>query len=448
VIQDLRSQIVKEVCTTLALISKTTRDSMAVYLKEILPTLLEVRGSGNKVNATYCGECIDIIVSHTVIRGSNLRFFVDTLMESKNKMIRLCCITSLKLVLIHWNFFLDKNDFQQMEKALKNALYDASSSCRTASHEFFVLFQQKYTKRAAILKTTLDYKIQKRLENLLTQKEQEEEEDKEDKEKNTIDTRMSYRFASSLTIEPSGSSSGSSPSPPYLPLTKRTSSHSHSHSHSHSKMQSALDIGDRVCIPEREIFGFVRYFGLIEGVKGQWVGIELDEAVGKNDGSVKGRYYFRCSPKRGIFARTHQVILTIPGRSSNSSHAAGRGAEMDDSMSTSMSELNLTQELTREVDQVQDQDQVQEKQQEEEPALQQILTKASVLHRKYLDKLLHTIRQALEEHEQFQNFVTTASSADAIQYLQQLQNAAQEKIVFSDLFIQQIIKAQQEARES
>jgi predicted metal-dependent hydrolase len=80
--------------------------------------------------------------------------------------------------------------------------------------------------------------------------------------------------------------------------------------------------------------------------------------------------------------------------------------------------------------------------------LSQVLGRASVAHRRYLNRLLTHVRAELEEHERFENYGATASSADAVQYLQQLQNSAQDKIVLSDEFIQQIIQAQQAARES
>ncbi|CAI5742678.1 unnamed protein product [Peronospora destructor] len=77
-----------------------------------------------------------------------------------------------------------------------------------------------------------------------------------------------------------------------------------------------------------------------------------------------------------------------------------------------------------------------------------VLNQVSVAHRRYLNRLLVYVRAELEEHERFQNYGATASSADAVQYLQQLQNSAQDKIVLSDEFIQKVIQAQQTARES
>lgn len=50
--------------------------------------------------------------------------------------------------------------------------------------------------------------------------------------------------------------------------------------------------------------GEVKYVGRIPQLaKGFWVGIQLDEPVGKNDGSVKGVRYFECMDEYGSFVR-------------------------------------------------------------------------------------------------------------------------------------------------
>ena len=53
-----------------------------------------------------------------------------------------------------------------------------------------------------------------------------------------------------------------------------------------------------VCLfPHLTSNGTVRFGGAIDFLGGQWAGIELDEAVGKNDGSLKGIRFFTCKPK-------------------------------------------------------------------------------------------------------------------------------------------------------
>ena len=59
--------------------------------------------------------------------------------------------------------------------------------------------------------------------------------------------------------------------------------------------------------------GIVRFFGVTEfQAKGQWAGIELFEAKGKNDGSVAGVSYFRCKPGYGVFVRLSQISVINP----------------------------------------------------------------------------------------------------------------------------------------
>ncbi|KAK5318053.1 hypothetical protein LTR70_005537 [Exophiala xenobiotica] len=54
--------------------------------------------------------------------------------------------------------------------------------------------------------------------------------------------------------------------------------------------------------------GLLRYIGTIkDGPPGTYCGIELPDATGKNDGSVKGHKYFHCPPGHGLFVRQNIV---------------------------------------------------------------------------------------------------------------------------------------------
>jgi len=66
-------------------------------------------------------------------------------------------------------------------------------------------------------------------------------------------------------------------------------------------------IDDNPSLPSRK--GQIAYLGTIEGAKGLWVGVILDEPQGKNDGSAKGKRYFTCQPNHGAFVRPEKITM-------------------------------------------------------------------------------------------------------------------------------------------
>ncbi|KIJ51351.1 hypothetical protein M422DRAFT_26769 [Sphaerobolus stellatus SS14] len=59
--------------------------------------------------------------------------------------------------------------------------------------------------------------------------------------------------------------------------------------------------------------GIVRFAGSTQFSAGKWIGIELAEQRGKNDGSVQGVTYFNCRMGYGVFVRPSQVkVLEAP----------------------------------------------------------------------------------------------------------------------------------------
>ncbi|XP_014776616.1 tubulin-folding cofactor B isoform X1 [Octopus bimaculoides] len=78
------------------------------------------------------------------------------------------------------------------------------------------------------------------------------------------------------------------------------------------KRVESFKIGDRCKVvvnnqPPRT--GTIKYLGLTDFQSGHWVGIQYDEPVGKNDGSVKGKRYFECLMKYGGFVRPNFVTV-------------------------------------------------------------------------------------------------------------------------------------------
>ena len=71
---------------------------------------------------------------------------------------------------------------------------------------------------------------------------------------------------------------------------------------------STLRAGDKVQLVGTNKTGKCRFVGAVPFSDGIWVGLELGDASGRNDGSVQGRRYFSCKPRHGLFVRVSSCI--------------------------------------------------------------------------------------------------------------------------------------------
>ncbi|KAI8375955.1 CAP Gly-rich domain-containing protein [Radiomyces spectabilis] len=76
-------------------------------------------------------------------------------------------------------------------------------------------------------------------------------------------------------------------------------------SYNGSELSSELKVGARVQVQGKS--GTIRYAGTTSFQTGKWIGIELDDAQGKNSGVVQGKRYFDCKANHGVFVRPSQV---------------------------------------------------------------------------------------------------------------------------------------------
>ncbi|NXY23218.1 CLIP4 protein, partial [Atrichornis clamosus] len=88
-----------------------------------------------------------------------------------------------------------------------------------------------------------------------------------------------------------------------------------------------LKLGDRVVIAGQKV-GTLRFCGTTEFASGQWAGVELDEPEGKNNGSVGKVQYFKCAPKRGIFAPLSKISKASVHKKSSARSSSVRSSPM------------------------------------------------------------------------------------------------------------------------
>ncbi|RDX50532.1 dynactin [Lentinus brumalis] len=88
--------------------------------------------------------------------------------------------------------------------------------------------------------------------------------------------------------------------------------------------------------------GVVRFCGATSFASGKWVGIELSQANGKNDGSVQGVKYFSCKPSCGVFYRPSQVkIISAAPEPASASAVRALGHQRTGSLSRTPSSRSV-----------------------------------------------------------------------------------------------------------
>ena len=89
---------------------------------------------------------------------------------------------------------------------------------------------------------------------------------------------------------------------------------------------SNVSVGQKVKIVGKEGTGTVRFVGETDFKPGTWVGVEMDDPVGRHDGTVEGRSYFQCAPQHGTMVQADKVRAVVSSRRPREASAGGRRA--------------------------------------------------------------------------------------------------------------------------
>lgn len=68
-----------------------------------------------------------------------------------------------------------------------------------------------------------------------------------------------------------------------------------------------MKVGSRALVKDKNLEGTVRFIGTTTFAPGKWIGIELDDAKGKNNGLIQGKAYFQCPDNHGLMVRQNQL---------------------------------------------------------------------------------------------------------------------------------------------
>lgn len=79
--------------------------------------------------------------------------------------------------------------------------------------------------------------------------------------------------------------------------------------HEDAQAASLLKVGGRCRVKNQDRIGVISFIGAVPEIEDNtiWCGVEFDEPVGKNDGSIKGKRYFKCLDNYGSFIRPSAI---------------------------------------------------------------------------------------------------------------------------------------------
>lgn len=146
-VKDLRSAIVREACSTLVVMAQTLGNHFQKLATMLLPTLINLSASGNKVISGYVAECVHSVLQHThVTRGIPA---ITDLVAHRSSSVRESCYEYLRVVLSHWPEAAMSRYAAEILGAIQTGLSDASATGRKTSRECFVLYRRLWPDKVA-----------------------------------------------------------------------------------------------------------------------------------------------------------------------------------------------------------------------------------------------------------------------------------------------------------
>ncbi|CAF1131653.1 unnamed protein product [Adineta steineri] len=160
-VKDLRSQIVREACITLAYMSIRLTNRLERTVECVIPAMINLIQNSAKVMSTSGAVGIRYIVSHT--QSSKLIPLILDGIQSKSKEIRRHTYELLVILLSQWDFIYMEKHGQLMHDLIKKGLFDADAEARSNARRAFGFFRDHFPVLADALLTSLDASKKKTL---------------------------------------------------------------------------------------------------------------------------------------------------------------------------------------------------------------------------------------------------------------------------------------------
>lgn len=160
-LKDLRSQLVREACVTIAYMSTVYGNRIDRFVEGVLQCLFDLIPNSAKIMSSSAIICIRFLIQNT--HSHRLVPLYCTNMSSKHRSTRRACCEFLDQLLHTWpTSFLEKN-MGMIQEAIRKGITDADSEARSYARKAFWGFSEHFRDQADSMMCQLDVQKQKLL---------------------------------------------------------------------------------------------------------------------------------------------------------------------------------------------------------------------------------------------------------------------------------------------
>ncbi|KAL0107128.1 hypothetical protein PUN28_015567 [Cardiocondyla obscurior] len=161
---DLRSQVAREACITLAFLSQSLKIKFASFGEAVLLTLMNLIQNSAKVVASAGAVAVRFILQNT--HCSRYVPIIISCVSNKSKDIRRASWEYLALILQTWPAQILQKHITTLPEALKKGIADSDSEARAFARKSYWAFKNHFPEQAEILLNTLDASYKRSLMSL------------------------------------------------------------------------------------------------------------------------------------------------------------------------------------------------------------------------------------------------------------------------------------------
>ncbi|XP_076338246.1 CLIP-associating protein 1-B-like isoform X2 [Tachypleus tridentatus] len=162
-LKDLRSQVVREACITIAFLSQQLGSKLDHFSEAVLQSLINLIPNSAKIMSTAGIVAVHFIIQHT--HCSRLIPVIVSNLSSKSKDIRKVCVEFLDQLLHIWPTHTLEKHIGILQEAIRKGISDANPEARVCSRKAFWGFADHFREQADSLLSSLDSNKQRMIQD-------------------------------------------------------------------------------------------------------------------------------------------------------------------------------------------------------------------------------------------------------------------------------------------